>query len=116
MAPCQNHHTIKTFIEATKNGAKDELKTTRTCRYNNLSEKEEKALKELKLREGIFITNAEKGGATVILHVKDYIKKSERQLNDTEYYRHLHHDPTTENNSTVNKVIIRCKNEKFINM
>ena len=26
-APCKNHHTTKAFIEATKNGIKDELKT-----------------------------------------------------------------------------------------
>ena len=45
---------------------------------------------------------------------KDYIKESERQLNGTEHYRHLQHDPTTENNATVNKVITRFKNDKLI--
>ena len=50
-APNKNHHTIETFIEATKNVIKDELKTIRTCNYINLSKKEEEALEELKHRE-----------------------------------------------------------------
>ena len=49
-APNKNHHTIKTFIEATKKGIKDEPKTIRTCKYTNLSKKVQKALQELKHR------------------------------------------------------------------
>ena len=105
---------IETFIEATKSEIKDELKTISACKYTNLSKKEQKALEELKHREDIVITNADKVGAVVILDVKDYIKESERQLNDTEYYRHLQHDPTTESNATGNKVITRFKNDKSI--
>ena len=44
--------------------------------------------------------------------VKDYIKKSERHLNESEHYRHLKYDP--ENNTTINKVITRFKNDKLI--
>ena len=46
--------------------------------------------------------------------VKDYIKESERQINNSEQYKHLENDPTTENNATANKVITRFKNDKFI--
>ena len=46
--------------------------------------------------DDIVITNAGKGGALVILDVKDYIKESERQL------------------KTDNKVISRFKNDKLI--
>ena len=50
---------------------------TPTCPKNN-----KKALEELKYRD-IVITNTEKGGAVVILDVKDYIKESERQTTRT---------------------------------
>ena len=57
----------------------------------------------LKHREDIVKTNAEKGGAVVLLHVKSYIKKSEIQLKNSEHYRYFEYNPTTENNATVNK-------------
>ena len=82
-------------------------------RFTNLCKKQQKALKELKHREDIVITNAVKEGA-VIVDVKDYIKESERQINNSEQYKHLENDPTTENNATANKVITRFKNDKFI--
>ena len=69
---------ITTFTEATKSEIKDELKTIRGCKYTTLSKKEQKALEEIKYRENIVITNVERGGAVVILDVKDYIKESER--------------------------------------
>ena len=62
---------------ATKNRIKDELQTIHACKYTKLSEKEQKALEELKHREDIVISNADKGGTVVIFDVKDYIKESE---------------------------------------
>ena len=50
--------TIKTFIEATKSRIKDELKIKRTCKYSNLSKKEQKGLEELKDREEIVLTES----------------------------------------------------------
>lgn len=50
--------TIKTFIEATKIRIKDELKIKRTCKYSNLSKKEQKGLEELKDREEIVLTES----------------------------------------------------------
>ena len=58
---------------------------TMRIQVHQLSKKSQKALKELKHREAIVVTNADKGGALVILDVKDYIKESERQLNNTEH-------------------------------
>ena len=55
------------------------------------------------------ITNADKGGAVVILDVKNYEKQCERQLNNTENYKHLQKDPTATNNELVRKV----ENEKL---
>ena len=57
----------------------------------------------------------DKGGAVVIVDVKDYIKEAERQLNNTKNYRKLQEDPTATNMKFVNDTIERFKklmNEK----
>ena len=72
-------------------------------------------MKELSGREDIIITKADKGGAIVILNVKDYIKEAERELNTTENYRKLQEDPVTTNMKLVNDTIERFKKQKLIN-
>ena len=72
-------------------------------------------MKELSEREDIIITKADKGGAVVIVDVKDYIKEAERQLNNTENYRKLQEDPTATNMKLVNDTIERFKKQKLIN-
>ena len=72
-------------------------------------------MKELSEREDIIITKAHKGGAVVIVGVKDYIKETEWQLNNTKNYRKLQEDPTTTNMKLVNDTIERIKNQKLIN-
>ena len=72
-------------------------------------------MKELSEREDIIITKADKGGAVVIVDVKDYIKEAERQLNNTEKYRKRQEDPTATNIKLVNDTIERFKKQKLIN-
>ena len=72
-------------------------------------------MKKLSEREDIIITKADKGGAIVIVGVKDYIKETEWQLNNTKNYRKLQEDPTTTNMILVNDTIERIKNQKLIN-
>ena len=45
--------------------------------YSNSSVKGQKALQALKRRDDIVITDADKGGAVVILDIEDYIKEVE---------------------------------------
>ena len=52
------------------------------------------------------ITNADKGGAVVILDVKNYEKQCERQLNNTENYKHLQ-------KATNNELVRKVENEKL---
>ena len=73
-------------------------------KYSNLSEREQKALKELKMRDDIVITNVDKGAA-VMLDVKDYAKEYERQRNNAENYKHLQKDSTATNNELVYNLI-----------
>ena len=57
----------------------------------------------MKRRGDTIITSADKGGAIVIQDVKLYIKKAERQLNNTETYRPLPNDPTKINKTQLIK-------------
>ena len=53
---------------------------------SNLSKDEKVALKDLSKRDDIIITNADKGGAVVIMDVNDYIREAKRQLNNPRNY------------------------------
>ena len=55
-------------------------------------------IKELSKREDFIITNADKGGAVVMVDTKDYTKEAECQLNDKDNYPILPQDPTSDNN------------------
>ena len=66
------------------------------------------------MRDDIVITNAYKGGAIVILDVKDYVKECERQLNNTKNYENLQKDPIATNNELVHRIIRGLENEKLI--
>ena len=77
-APDKNHYSIDTFVKAVKK----DIECTKTFRlkqpHPNLdkSEKGIKKIKELSKREDIIMTNADKGGAVVIVDLSDYIKEA----------------------------------------
>ena len=104
-----------TYIEATQRELEKEQTKMKEKPYNNLTIHERTSMKELSEREDIIITKADKGGAVVIVDVKDYIKEAERQLNNTENYRKLQEDPTATNMKLVNDTIERFKKQKLIN-
>ena len=104
-----------TYIEATQRELEKEQTKMKEKPYNNLTINERTSMKELSEREDIIITKADKGGAVVIVDVKDYIKEAERQLNNTENYRKLQEDPTATNMKLVNDTMERFKKQKLIN-
>ena len=71
--PNNNHRSIETFIEATRNETDNEIEKTKQPNYSNLSVKEQKALQELHSGDDIVITDdvVIKGDAVVILDVED---------------------------------------------
>ena len=75
------------YIESTQRKIEKEQKS---C--NNLTKNERTSMKELCEREDIVIKKADKGGAVVIVDVKDHIKEAEQQPNNTENYRKLQED------------------------
>ena len=70
----RKHHTVETFIKAANNDIDTTIKKLQQSKFSNLSEKEQKALEEVKVRDDIEITNSDKGGAVVIMDVKDYVE------------------------------------------
>jgi len=55
----------------------------------NLSFEEKSALQNLKSNDKLVIKKADKGSATVIMYKSDYIRESERQLNNSNHYRKI---------------------------
>ena len=74
---------------------------------SNFSKDEKVALKDLWKRDDIIITNADKGGAVVIMNLNDYIRGAKPQLNDSKNYKGLAKDPTATNNGLAKQVIDR---------
>ena len=74
--PKDNHHTVETFTQAFQNDLEKEEQTLKQIPPSSVPKKEKNALKTLREREDIFITNADKGGAVVIIGADDYIKEA----------------------------------------
>ena len=106
---------MPTFTEATQRELEKEQTKMKGKPYNILTKIERTSMKELSEQEDIIITKADKGGARVIVDVKDYIKEAERQLNNTENYRKCQEDPTATNMKLVNDKTERLKKQKLIN-
>ena len=70
--------------------------------YKKGNKREQNAMKELAKRKDIIITNADKGGAVVIMDVEKYINKANRQLSDKRNYEMLQEDPTLQHSNFVN--------------
>ena len=61
---------------------------------NTLTDTDKSAIEHFSKRNDLVITNTYKGGATVILDVKEYIAKVNEQLQDNFFYQKLNVDPT----------------------
>ena len=112
--PNQIHHTVQTFIEATTKDIEVKKLEKKEKSKKNLTKEEIDALNNLKQREDIIISNADKGGAVVIQDVKDYILEAEDQLNNQSDYKQLDYNPTEIHKKLVNQVIERFKRDKTL--
>ena len=78
-----------------------------------LSKGEQKAMEELAKRKDIIITNADNGGAVVIMDVEKYISEAHRQLCDKRNFKMLQEDPTVQHSNLVSGTIDRFKKENL---
>ena len=60
------------------------------------------------------ITKADKGGAVVIIDIKDYIREAESQLKNKNNYDRLKHDPIETHNRLVNDTIEGFNKQKMM--
>ena len=113
--PPNKHHTINSYVKAVKKDIEQSQTVTLRKIRINLSKDKKLALKDLSKRDDIIITNADKGGAVVIMDVNDYIRHAKYQLNDSKNYKVLAKDPTSTNNDLVSQIIHRFTKEQLIN-
>ena len=103
---------VDSFITAIDHNIKNSL--VKPFPKDNLAKSEREALKNLQQRDDIIITNAEKGGAVVIIYVQDYIKEANRQLSDTSNYQKLNIDPAGLYTGKIKAVINKYKDTEKI--
>ena len=97
--PPEVDKTIEGFIEIV---TQQFFKTIpRSPKHHNLSKKETEAIKKLKDNPHLIIKKADKGSAVTIMNTVDYVRECLRQLNDTNYYTELDHDPTADYNKLI---------------
>ena len=82
----KNDYTINTFIEALNNDVDELFKHKQTLPHNNISHHEKEHYKWIFKTRRFSLTKTDKGGATVILDVKDYIEKANKELKEGNYY------------------------------
>src|SRR5215467_13841949 len=81
----------------------------------NLSGSEFDSLNKLRKNKDIIIKSADKGGATVIMDLDNYIFEAHRQLNDSNYYKVLDNPIFTNNIPGIQAILQKMKNEGFLN-
>ena len=70
--PPYTHHTVITFLDALEKELENNTVNKKLSNKQNLTKEERRALRSLKNRDDIVITQADKGGAIEIRDVKDY--------------------------------------------
>jgi hypothetical protein len=80
----------------------------------NLTEEEIAAMHTLKNEPSIIIKPADKGGATVIMDKKSYLKEAYRQLNDQKYYIRLGEPVYHNTKNLVTDILHEMNDEDYI--
>lgn len=94
---------LNTYIDKLRQEISDETLHNLRSPRNNLTKRERAALFRLSNNTDIIIKPADKGGATVIMNAKDYVKEAKRQLDNEEYYKRVGRDLTLEHEQLINQ-------------
>ena len=106
--------TYSQFISLVEKDINDAKNEPKKRPKQNLTKGELEALKQLEKRQDIIISNADKGGAVVIMDTDKFIEEADCQLSDSTNYKKLQKDPTLQNNKLVNDTTTRFKKEKLL--
>ena len=90
------------FIEAVNKDIVERSSDTKKLPKNNLTDTDKNATEYFSKCNNLVIMKADKGTATVILDVKDYIAKTNEQLQDNSFYQKLNVDSTAKHSDSVN--------------
>ena len=99
-----------------KNILRQRVATAVNCasNTNNITYKEQNALKSLRSDESILIVPADKGRSTVVINKTDYMEKVSEHLNDETTYREVASNPTNTLQSKVNSELKSLKDENSL--
>ena len=109
-----NYHTINTFIEAVVNNLKEILEYKQALPWNNISKADKTILNEFSKKEDLVFPKADKGRATVIVDVKNYIKKANKILSNENYYKKLSQNLTQEHTKIFNDTVEIFQRQQFL--
>ena len=101
----QKNYTSNTYVEAVDNDMEEILEHKQTLQWNNISNADKTVINEFSKRDDLVFTKADKGGATVILGIKNYIEKANKELNNEYYYKELNHNLIQEHTRIINNTI-----------
>jgi hypothetical protein len=80
----------------------------------NISKDKLQAIHNLKTDNDLIVKPADKGGAIVIWPKDPYLAEAYRQLNDSNHYRKLTHDPTLETLAEVKRLANKLHTSNII--
>ena len=76
--------------------------------HKNTSRDEYKAIKDLQNNKDIVIKPADKGGAVVVMDLKDYLAEGYKQLSDGNVYKKLSESKTLEYHNLIKSYLKHC--------
>ena len=79
--------------------------------YNNLTEGERLALKQLQNDKSIIIKAADKGRSVIVQSLEQYLSEGYRQLEDKKFYQNLDHNPTESFSKEINEFLLEMLNQ-----
>ena len=95
-APIPDNSNLQEYISNIYQYLKTEYEEHKEHAKPNISKDELQAIHNLKTDNDLIVKAADKGGAIVIWPKDAYLAEAYRQLNDSNHYRKLGHDPTLE--------------------
>lgn len=102
---------IKNLTLDERNNLKQRVATSvnNAPQKSNLTQSEQRTLKNLRDDDSITIAPADKGRVTVVLNSTDYINKCENHLNNSNVYAKIDTDPTTKLKNKMNKLLLQLQ-------
>ena len=82
---------------------------------SNITLEEFNSINKFRNNRNIIIKSADKGGATVVMDLDNYIYEANRQLNDSKYYKILEQPIFYDNIPKIRSILLSMRNQGYIN-